>query len=92
MPNLLVQCKVGPGLFKTEYLVSVPPDAPGARFYVDRADVRVHKAPVEGESVHGYVLAYWIEDRNDEAIIEMTGTPVAGGLRILVPKALTTAA
>jgi len=92
MADLLVQCDVGRGLFKTEYLVSVPPNAPGASFYVDREDVQVHKAPEKGESVRGKVFAYLIEYRDGEAVIEMTGTPVSGGTRISVPSAITEAA
>jgi hypothetical protein len=88
MPNLLVECEVQNGLFKTEYLVSLP----GASFIVDRQDVRVAKAPLEGELVRGRVLAYLVEVRNDQAVIEMTGTPVNGGIRILVSRAITTAA
>ncbi len=89
MPNLFVECKVRPGMFKTEYLVYV---SPNATFYVDRADVSVAKPPVGEETVAGRVLAYLIEYRKDQAVIEMTGTPIAGGVRILVPKAITSAA
>jgi len=90
MPNLLVECDVQTGLFKTEYLVSVPP---GFAFYMDREDVQgVTEPPVAGKSVKGRVLAYLIEERNGEALIEMTGTPVSGGVRISVPKTITQAA
>lgn len=89
MSSLFVQCNVQTGLFKTEYLVSVPP---GSRFYVDREDVRVDIAPVGNETVTGLVLAYVLEYSNDQAVLEMTGTPVDGGLRISVPRTLTTAA
>lgn len=92
MANLLVRCDVGRGLFKTEYLVSVPPNAPGVSFYVDREDVQVNKAPEKGESVPGKVFAYFIEYRDDDVVIEMTGTPVSGGTRISVPAAITEAA
>ncbi len=90
MPNLLVECEVQTGLFKTEYLVSV---LPGFSFYMDREDVQdVKEPPSAGRSVKGRVLAYLIEERNGEAIIEMTGTPVEGGVRISVPKTITQAA
>lgn len=89
MPNILVECKVLPGIFKTEYLISVQPDA---RFYVDRTDVRVTEQPRGNEAVSGKVLAYLVEYRQETAVIEMTGTPVGGGLRILVPKDITSAA
>ncbi len=89
MPSLLVQCAVQTGLFKTEYLVSVHH---GARFYVDREDVRVNTPPVGNETVDGQVIAYLLEYIKDSAVLEMTGTPIDGGLRISVPKALTTAA
>ena len=92
MANLLVKCDVGRGLFKTEYLVSVPPDAPGASFYVDQEDVQVIKEPQKGESVPGKVFAYLIEHRGVEVVIEMTGTPVSGGTRISVPESITEAA
>lgn len=86
MPDLLVECTVEPGMFKTEYLVSVPPNA---RFYVDRADVRVLRPPASAESLGGKVKAYLVEYQGNQAVIEITGTPVVGGLRISVPKAIT---
>jgi hypothetical protein len=73
-------------MFKTEYLVSVPPNA---RFYVDRADVRVLRPPASAESLGGKVKAYLVEYQGNQAVIEITGTPVVGGLRISVPKAIT---
>ena len=90
MSALFVKCDVRTGLFKTEYLVSVPPGA--NNFYIDRTDVKVSKAPIGNETVDGMVLAYLIEDGPNEAVVEMTGTPVDGGLRISVPKAMTRAA
>jgi hypothetical protein len=92
MANILVRCEVGRGLFKTEYLVSVPPNSPGASFYVDREEVQVNKTPEKGESVPGKVVAYLIEYRDSNAVIEMTGTPVSGGTRISVPRTITEAA
>jgi hypothetical protein len=89
MPNLLVECDVEPGLFKTEYLVWVLRQF---SFYMDRKDVQVPRPPEKGQTVQGRVSAYLLEERNGEALIEMTGTPVEGGVRISVPKAITHAA
>ena len=87
MATLFVRCDVETGFFGTEYLVFLP----GSSFFVDRKDVRVVEVPSENRSVKGEVLAYLIEDRDQETLIEMTGTPVVGGLRVLVPKTLTVA-
>jgi hypothetical protein len=89
MPNLTVECDVEPGLFKTEYLVWVLRQF---SFYTDRQDVQVQQPPAKGQTVKGQVRAYLVEERNGEAVIEMTGTPVEGGIRISVPKAITHAA
>lgn len=88
MPKLLVECEVQSGLLRTEYLVSLY----GSSFLVDRGDVRVERPPVKGELLKGRVLAYLITIRNDHAVIEMTGTPVNGSIRVSVPKEVTTAA
>ncbi len=88
MPDLLVQCDVETGLFKTEYLVSLL----GSSFYVDQEDVRVTERPEIGRPVKGLVFAYLIEERDEQAFIELTGTPVMGGIRMSVPRAITQAA
>ncbi len=78
-----VRCRISPGLFKTEFYVSVP----GTSLYVDRSAVRVRTPPAPGVEGEGEVLAYLIDERDEQVLVELTGEPVVGGLRTWVPKA-----
>ena len=42
--------------------------------------------PHTGDKVKGQVLAYFIEERNDQVLIELPGEPVVGGLRAWVSR------
>jgi hypothetical protein len=82
-----VRCRVLPGIFDDEYYVMVAENAA----YVDRHSVRVlGKSDQEGGEVEGEVLAYLIDegDGREEALVELAGEPVVGGLRAWVPKTL----
>jgi hypothetical protein len=80
--TLFVTCTVSAGLFESEFYVTVRDSAA----YVDRGNVRVDHSPHNGDKVQGQVVAYLIEEKSDQALIELPGEPVIGGLRAWVPK------
>ncbi len=81
-----VRCKVLPGLFETEFYVSVS----GSSAFVDHRNVRVPSPPGPDNEVEGEVLTYLIDegDGRDEALVELAGEAVVGGLRTWVPKVM----
>src|SRR5438105_15855411 len=81
--NLYVTCTVSQGLFDSEFYVVVKDSSA----YVDRVNVQVSRAPHNGDEVEGKVIAYLVEEKNDQALIELPGEPVVGSLRAWVPKA-----
>lgn len=80
--TIYVNCVVSAGLFESEFYVTVRDSA----VYVDRDKVRVHPAPHNGDKVKGQVVAYFIEEKSDQVLIELPGEPVVGGLRAWVPR------
>ena len=81
-----VRCKVSPGLFAAEFYVVVQ----GSSAYVDRSQVQVLEQPQRGAEVEGQVLTYVIDagEGKEEALVQLPGEPVVGGLRTWVPKSL----
>ena len=57
----------------------------GFSAYVDSINVKVSSPPSKEGEVKGEVLVYLIEEKNDQALIEIAGEPVVGGLRTWVP-------
>ena len=88
--NLYVRCSVSLGLFESEFYVRLIESSA----YVDRSNVRVKAVPESGREVEGEVLAYLIQENENtnQALVELPGEPVVGGLRSWVPKSLLTAA
>ena len=80
---IYVTCLVSQGLFESEYYITVRDSSA----YVDRSNVRVQPSPSNGDSVEGKVMAYLVDEKSDQALIELSGEPVVGGLRSWVPKA-----
>jgi hypothetical protein len=81
--TLYVSCTVAQGLFDSEFYITVK----GSSVYVDRVNVRVQESPQNGDEVQGQVVAYLVEEKSDDALIELPGEPVVGSLRAWVPKA-----
>jgi urease accessory protein UreH len=82
--TIYVRCTVSQGLFESEFYITVK----GSSVYVDRVNVQVKENPSHnGDEVEGKVLAYLVEEKSDQALIELPGEPVVGGLRAWVPKA-----
>jgi hypothetical protein len=77
-----VACKVSRGVFETELYITFG----GSSAYVDRDSVRVEPYPENGDEVPGQVLAYLVTEENDNALVEIPGEPVVGGVRTWVPK------
>ena len=84
-----IHCKILPGLFKTELYVSVL----GSSVYVDRSAVQILREPEGNQEGEGLILGYLIEEgTGDQALVELTGEAVVGGLRTWVPKTALAAA
>jgi hypothetical protein len=81
--TVYVTCTVSQGLFENEFYITVRDSS----VYVDRVNVRVQRSPQNGDDVEGKVIAYLIEEKSDQALVELPGEPVVGGLRAWVPKA-----
>jgi hypothetical protein len=81
--TIYVACKVSQGLFESEYYITLKDSSA----YVDRVNVDVHSYPRNGDAVEGKVRAYLVEEKNDQALVELPGEPVVGGLRAWVPRA-----
>ncbi len=81
--TIYVTCIVSQGLFESEFYITVKDSS----VYVDRVNVQVKETPHNGDEVEGRVIAYLIEEKSDQALIELSGEPVVGGLRAWVPKA-----
>jgi len=81
--TIYVTCTVSEGIFESEFHITIKDSS----FYVDRVNVQVSRAPHNGDEVEGKVVAYLVEEKSDQALIELPGEPVAGGLRTWVSKA-----
>ena len=79
---IYVSCIVSAGLFENEFYITVKDSA----VYVDREKVRVDPVPHNGSKVKGQVVAYFIEEKSDQVLVELPGEPVVGGLRAWVPR------
>ena len=80
--TIYVSCIVSNGIFESEFYITLKDSA----FYVDREKVRVDPPPHNGDKVKGQVVAYFIEERSGQVLVELPGEPVIGGLRAWVPK------
>ncbi len=79
-----VSCIVSLGFFSSEYYVKL---STGDAYIVDRSNVRVDRGPENRtDAVSGKVMAYVVDERPSELLIELPGEPVAGGLRTWVPR------
>ena len=83
LKTIYVTCTVSQGLFESEFYITVG----ASSVYVDRVNVKVSQSPHNGDEVEGKVIAYLVEEKSDQALIELPGEPVVGGLRAWVPKA-----
>ena len=79
---LYVSCIVAKGLFESEFYVTVKDSA----IYVDREKVKVDPPPHNEDKVKGQVVAYFIEEKSGQVLVELPGEPVVGGLRAWVPE------
>lgn len=78
-----IPCQVSPGLFNSEFYIMFYES--GA--YVNTGNVRVDIPPTSSMPSPGMVLAYLVEEKGADALVEVSGEPVVGGLRTWVPKA-----
>lgn len=84
MPKTVyVACIVSKGIFESEFYITVRDSS----VFVDRINVRVSESPNDDQEGKGRILAFLIEEKSDEALVELTGEPVIGGLRAWIPKA-----
>lgn len=82
-----VRCQIWPGTFDSEVYVIVGE----VSAIVDKRNVKTDN-PLNGAEVCGSVLVYLIEEKVDNALIELPGQAVVGGLRTWVPKETLAAA
>jgi hypothetical protein len=80
--SVYVKCTVSEGIFEGEFVVRVR----DASAYVDHTNVRLEQSPHDGDEVEGKAIAYLVEEKNGEALIELSGLAIAS-LRTWVPKA-----
>ena len=76
-----VNCRVSLGFFDSEFYVVVNDSSA----YVDRKNVVVDRIPARNVEVEGKVLAYVVDEKSGEALVEIPGQAVVGGLRTWVP-------
>ena len=84
MSGAYIQCEVFPGLFETEYYVTVNGSS---AYYVDRSNViSIKGQPAQDKSVPGEVRGYVVQQTPDKTLVQLPGEPVVGGLRTWVEK------
>ena len=84
MPRTFIACHVSEGFFGSEFYVRL---RNGDAYIVDRSDVRIDREPRNGTGeVDGKVLAYVVDrdEKDSKLLVELSGEPVAGGLRTWV--------
>ena len=81
MSAAYIACKVFRGLFETEYYVTVNGSS---AYYVNRANVRVNRAPEGQDGVDGKVLGYVVQKKDDKTLVQLSGEAALGGLRTWV--------
>ncbi len=83
-----VECLVSRGFFPCEYYVQIPTAPKPVSAFVWTGNVRVKAPPVKsGDEMAGEVYVYVIDRTPSDALIELPGTPVVGGLRTRIPTA-----
>jgi hypothetical protein len=72
------------GFFSSEYYIKL---STGDAYIVDRNNVTVEREPQNRtEEVRGKVVAYVIDQDASALLVELPGSPVAGGLRTWIPR------
>ncbi len=85
MSGAYIKCEVFPGLFETEYYVTVNGSA---AYYVNRSNVTVlHGQPQQTKPAQGEVRGYVVEEQQDKVLVQLPGEAVVGGLRTWVESA-----
>lgn len=76
-----LKVQVAPGFAEDEFYVMV---GNASAAFVSRDLVSVEVQPDAGSSVDGRVNVYVIDQSDDEALVELPGEAVVGGLRVRV--------
>jgi hypothetical protein len=75
MAELLVQCSVAPGVFSTEFLISIKRADGSLSFtYLDSNLVQVKRTPARGEKEEGKVAVDLLAVKGENATIRLRGT------------------
>ncbi len=82
-----VRCLVSLGFQDTEFYVVVDDSSA----FVNRMNVKVEQQPDWNREVEGQVLAYIVAEKPGQALIELPGEAVVGGLRTWVARDKLTA-
>jgi hypothetical protein len=75
------RCEISAGMFDSEVYVILGE----VSALVDKRNIKPD-SPINGVPVSGSVLVYLIEEKRDEALVELPGQAVVGGLRTWVPR------
>jgi hypothetical protein len=75
------RCKISAGMFDSEAYVILGEISA----IVDKRNIKPD-SPINGTPVSGAVLVYLIEEKRDEALVELPGQAVVGGLRTWVSR------
>lgn len=89
MSAAYIVCQVFPGLFDSEYYVTVNGSS---AYYVNRNNVVVHGQPTSDHGIEGKVRGYVVESKGDKTLVQLPGEVVVGGLRTWVESSAITAA
>ncbi|HEX5474862.1 MAG TPA: hypothetical protein VFX12_09395 [Vicinamibacterales bacterium] len=80
MSSAYILCRVFPGLFDTEYYVTVNGSS---AYYISRFSVEVKSEPNDN-GVDGRVKGYVVEKSGGKTLVQLPGEPVVGGVRTWV--------
>ncbi len=81
-----LRCKVRPGMFSTEFLVTIEVPGKGelTSFFVDTQLVQIDEEPARTRPVEGRVRVY-ARDEGDDAIVMLPVSTIEHGLNVKVP-------
>lgn len=87
-----IRCKVRPGLFDDEYVVSIEAIRDRARraieFVSDRSGVETEAVPVEGRSVDGRVRVWLLGESGEYLHVLVPASGASDSMRVCVPREL----
>jgi hypothetical protein len=81
--QMYARCEVLPGMFDSECFVILG----SISAVVDKTNVKIEHSDLKsGNRIIGSVLVYLVDEKPHQALVELPGQPVVGGLRTWVSK------